>query len=108
MVMLLNRHWLMDLVLIGMGDDDIVYVCKSRGKTRLNEDNNLVYSSVIWSGILNLFDLIEFVDKKFKKYEITGANTDAIYFESNTLFKMENNGGFDDKNYKIGLEEYRV
>ena len=87
--------------------DDIVYVCGSHNKVRLNSDNCLIYSSCIWAGILNLFDMVDFIDKKYKKYEITGCNTDAVYFESDHLYESKNNGRFDDKTYKIGLSEYR-
>ena len=89
------------------GDEDRIYVAKWKGIERINGDYNLIHQSIIWGGVLNLFELIDKVDIEYKDYKIVGCNTDAIYFLSNDLVEFKNNGGFYDKTFKISEEEYR-
>ena len=84
-----------------------LYVCKSKGQTRIDEDNNVLHNAVIWGGILNLLEVVDFVDTKFEKYEIIGANTDAVYFGCNKLVEQKNSGYFYDKTFKVGVDEFR-
>ena len=58
-----------------------IYECYKGTDKRINGDNNIFYGSIIWSGILNLFDIVE---KLPNGVEISGYNTDAVYFPSNT------------------------
>ena len=89
-------------------DNKIVYVCKGGNETRLDFDSCLVYQSVIWCGILNVLDLLDHLDENVGEYFIVGGNTDAVYYHTNNNFTSFNNGFFDDKNYKISTNEYRV
>ena len=44
------------------GDEDRIYVAKWKGMERINGDYNLIHQSIIWGGVLNLFELIDKVD----------------------------------------------
>ena len=87
--------------------EDRVYVCRNKSQSRLSFDHCLLNQCVIWCGILNLMEIHQFIDTRFVDYEITGANTDAVYFGCNKLIEQKNNGQFYDKNFKIGEKEYK-
>ena len=88
--------------------DDRVYVCRNKSQKRLDFDNCLLNQCVIWCGILNLMEVHRYIDENIGDYEITGANTDAIYFLCNKMVEQSNNGQFYDKNFKIGEKEYKT
>ena len=89
------------------GVDNRLYVCKDKNKERINGDTNFIHQSIIWGGILNLLEIVSYIDTNFDEYEIIGANTDAIYFGANKVIENKNNGSFNDKSFKIGINEFR-
>ena len=88
-------------------NDLVVYICKGGSKTRIDFDTCLIYQSVIWCGVLNLLDLLDYLDENVGDFEIVGCNTDAVYYHTDSNFSSFNDGFFNDKNYKINSNEYQ-
>ena len=86
---------------------DRLYVWRNKSQTRLSFDNCLLNQSVIWYSILNLMEIRQYIDNNVIDYEITGANTDAMYILCNKTLEQKNNGQFYDKMFKIDEDEYK-
>ena len=96
------------------GDDNRIYIAKCKNTERMDSDNCLIYHSIILSGILNVFQIVDKIDELTNgKYFITGINTDAVYFLSN--LDNDFNLKVDNKNLesilkqpiKLNKDEYR-
>ena len=70
----------------------------------MDSDNCLIYHSIILSGILNVFQIVDKIDELTNgKYFISGINTDAVYFLSN--LDNDFNLKVDNKNLESILEQ---
>jgi len=66
------------------GEQEQIYICSGKDKQRLNEDNSMLYNSIISMGIINCLEIIKQVPEDVI---ITGINTDCCYFVSKTEIK---------------------
>ena len=78
-----------DLTFEGNGENRI-YIAKCKDQERINGDYNIIYHSIILSGWLNVFEIIDKIDETCNgDFKITGINTDAVYFLSNKYIELK-------------------